>query len=114
MTTVLITGASKGIGLATSLVLARAGHTVHATMRNPARSELGHIAEKERLPIRISRMDVNDDASVRETITAIQAQRPIDILVNNAGIERTGSVEELPLSEIRAVMETNYFGAVRC
>ena len=36
------------------------------------------------------------------------------MLVNNAGVERSGSVEELPLAEIRAVMETNYFGALRC
>jgi NAD(P)-dependent dehydrogenase (short-subunit alcohol dehydrogenase family) len=39
---------------------------------------------------------------------------PIDVLVNNAGIERSGSVEELALAEFRAVMETNYFGALRC
>ncbi len=36
------------------------------------------------------------------------------MLVNNAGIEKAGSVEELPLDEFRAVMETNYFGAIRC
>jgi len=36
------------------------------------------------------------------------------VLVNNAGVERTGSVEELPLADFRAVMETNYFGAIRC
>jgi NAD(P)-dependent dehydrogenase (short-subunit alcohol dehydrogenase family) len=39
---------------------------------------------------------------------------PIDVLVNNAGIERTGSIEELPIAEFRAVMETNYFGVIRC
>jgi len=36
------------------------------------------------------------------------------VLVNNAGVERAGSIEELPLSEFRAVMETNYFGVLRC
>jgi NAD(P)-dependent dehydrogenase (short-subunit alcohol dehydrogenase family) len=36
------------------------------------------------------------------------------VLVNNAGIERAGSVEELPIAEFRAVMETNYFGVLRC
>jgi NAD(P)-dependent dehydrogenase (short-subunit alcohol dehydrogenase family) len=36
------------------------------------------------------------------------------VLVNNAGVEREGSVEELPLAEFRVVMETNYFGAIRC
>jgi NAD(P)-dependent dehydrogenase (short-subunit alcohol dehydrogenase family) len=39
---------------------------------------------------------------------------PIDVLVNNAGIERTGSVEEMPISDFRDVMETNCFGAIRC
>jgi len=48
MSSILITGASRGIGMATALVLARAGHTVHATMRNPASSpELMQIAEKK-------------------------------------------------------------------
>jgi NAD(P)-dependent dehydrogenase (short-subunit alcohol dehydrogenase family) len=40
--------------------------------------------------------------------------KQIDVLVNNAGIERHGSVEELPMEDFRATMETNYFGAVRC
>ena len=39
---------------------------------------------------------------------------PTDVLVNNAGIERAGFGEELPLAEFRAVMETNYFGVIRC
>jgi len=45
---------------------------------------------------------------------AVKRLGPIDVLVNNAGIERTGSVEEVSLAEFRAVMETNYFGAIRC
>jgi NAD(P)-dependent dehydrogenase (short-subunit alcohol dehydrogenase family) len=60
-------------------------------------------------------MDVDSDRSVSEGIAAIQNDHgPIDVLVNNAGVERAGSVEELPLSDFRAVMETNYFGAIRC
>ena len=116
MASVLITGTSSGLGLATALAFARAGHTVHATMRQPRGApELGELAAAERLPITISTMDVDSDASVRERIEQILSESgPIDALVNNAGIERTGSVEELPLSEFRAVMETNYFGAVRC
>jgi NAD(P)-dependent dehydrogenase (short-subunit alcohol dehydrogenase family) len=116
MATVLITGTSRGIGLETALTFARAGHTVAATMRNPERApELGRIAEREQLPISVFAMDVDDDASVRDAVRRIaEALGPIDVLVNNAGIERTGSVEELPLSEFRAVMETNYFGVIRC
>ena len=39
---------------------------------------------------------------------------PIDVLVNNAGIERFGAIEEVDISDLRAVMETNYFDSVRC
>jgi NAD(P)-dependent dehydrogenase (short-subunit alcohol dehydrogenase family) len=60
-------------------------------------------------------MDVDSDVSVRDTISAIQNQNgPLDILINNAGIVRSGSIEELPVSEFRALRETNYFGALRC
>ncbi len=116
MASVLITGTSKGIGMATALGLARSGHTVHATMRAPGSSpELGRIASAEKLPIRISTMDVDSDESVKQTIAAIQgSQGPIDVLVNNAGRARTGSIEELGLADFRAVMETNYFGSLRC
>jgi NAD(P)-dependent dehydrogenase (short-subunit alcohol dehydrogenase family) len=85
-------------------------------MRNPARlPELMDTAAKERLPIKISAMDVDSDSSVKAAVEAIyQDAGDIDVLVNNAGVERSGSVEELPLAEIRAVMETNYFGPLRC
>jgi NAD(P)-dependent dehydrogenase (short-subunit alcohol dehydrogenase family) len=116
MASVLITGTSTGIGLATALAFGRAGHKVYATMRNPDRApELAQTAATEKLPISISAMDVDSDASVKEGVGKIlQGVGPLDVLVNNAGIERTGSIEELPLAEFRAVMETNYFGAIRC
>src|SRR5215471_7652108 len=116
MSSVLITGTSRGIGLATALVFGRAGHTVFAAMRNPNRSpELAEMARKEQLPVRVLSMDVDSDASVHETVGQIQAQHgPLDILINNAGIVRSGSIEELPVSEFRVLMETNYFGALRC
>jgi len=102
--------------MATALAFGRAGHKVAATMRNPQRApELARITAQEKLPITISAMDVDSDASVKEGIGRIVKEGgPVDVLVNNAGIERTGSVEELPLAEFRAVMETNYFGAIRC
>lgn len=116
MASVLVTGASRGIGLATCLSLGRAGHRVFATMRHPVRSpELELTAEKEDLPITISAMDVDSNDSVRAAVGAIHDQNgPLSALVNNAGIERRGSVEELDLADFRAVMETNYFGPLRC
>ncbi len=116
MASVLVTGASRGIGKATCLGLARAGHRVFGTMRDPAKApELSAAAAAESLPIIVWSMDVDSDDSVRRGVAAIIAQHgPIDALVNNAGIERRGSIEELPLDEFRAVMETNYFGAIRC
>jgi NAD(P)-dependent dehydrogenase (short-subunit alcohol dehydrogenase family) len=115
MASVLITGTSKGIGFEAALAFGRAGHKVFATMRKPGQSpELAETAAREKLPITVSAMDVDSDASVTQGIAAILKSGPIDVLVNNAGIEKAGSVEELPLSEFRAVMETNYFGAIRC
>ena len=116
MATVLITGSSTGIGLATALAFGRAGHTVAAAMRNPARApELAKVAAREQLPITVFTMDVDSDASVVGSIAKIlETLGPIDVLVNNAGIERMGSVEQLPLADFRAVMETNYFGVIRC
>ena len=116
MAVVLITGTSSGIGLATALTLGRAGHKVYATMRNPTKApELGQTAAAEKLPIKISIMDVDSDSSVKEGIENIRKDAgQIDVLVNNAGVERSGSIEETPLAEFRAVMETNYFGVIRC
>jgi NAD(P)-dependent dehydrogenase (short-subunit alcohol dehydrogenase family) len=115
MASVLITGTSKGIGLEAALAFARAGHQVHATMRNPSQSPaLAETAAREKLPITISTMNVDSDESVSNAIAAIQKNGPIDVLVNNAGVEGVGPVEEFPLAKFRAVMETNYFGALRC
>jgi len=115
MATIVITGSSRGIGMATALLLARAGHSVIATMRDPARSpELGRISAREGLPVQIEAMDIDSDASVQACFAKVQSRARVDVLVNNAGIERMGSVEETPLADFRACMETNYFGALRC
>jgi NAD(P)-dependent dehydrogenase (short-subunit alcohol dehydrogenase family) len=82
-------------------------------MPNP--SQLPSLADgsaRENLPIKISAMDVDSDQSVSDAIAAILKDGPIDMLVNNAGIEAVGSVEEIPLSKFRAIMETNFFGAL--
>ncbi|HLW71605.1 MAG TPA: SDR family oxidoreductase [Candidatus Binataceae bacterium] len=116
MPVVLITGSSTGIGLATAVAFGRAKHEVYATMRRPqATPELAAIARSEKLPIKILPMDVDDDQSVNDTIANVLAEAgQVDALVNNAGIHASGAIEEIPLSDFRRVMETNYFGALRC
>ena len=69
MASVLVTGASRGIGLATCVSLGRAGHRVFGTMRDPEGApELARVAEEESLPITVSSLDVNSDDSVREGV----------------------------------------------
>ena len=116
MAIALVTGTSSGIGLATAVALARAGHTVAATMRNlDGGAEIRKIIAQEKLPITLTALDVDDDASVRDAFAKVVALHgPIDILVNNAGVPGGGSVEETPLAVFRQVMETNFFGALHC
>ena len=116
MAIVLVTGTSSGIGLATAVTLARAGHNVIATMRNlNGAGELEKIVSAEKLSVTITSLNVDDDASVDSAINQVIAENGrIDVLVNNAGIGGGGPVEETPLTEFREKMETNFFGALRC
>lgn len=116
MAVILITGSSTGIGFAAAETLAKNGHTIYATMRNPQRSpELQQLADEEKLPITILPMDVIDEQSVQNAIGIVFTKEGhIDVLVNNAGIASWGAVEELPMEAFRTDMETNYFGAIRC
>ena len=112
----VVTGSNSGIGLATAVALARASHNVVAAMRNLDRgAEIRKIAEGEKLPIHLARLDVDDDASVRDAFSGVVARHgPVDVLVNNAGVPGGGPVEETTIDEFRQVMETNFFGGLRC
>ncbi|GGW22452.1 SDR family oxidoreductase [Arenibacter certesii] len=116
MKTALITGTSNGIGLETALSFGRAGYKVFATMRYPKMAHhFRDIISKESLDITIHKMDVDSSDSVKKCIKPIlEDLGTLDVLVNNAGVERHGSVEELTVSDFRTVMETNYFGVLRC
>ena len=116
MKSVIITGANRGIGLETALIFGRSGYNVYATMRNPQSAiELKQKIRDENLPISILVMDVDLDKSVHDAFQKILKQNDqLDVLVNNAGIERHGAIEEMDLSVFKDVMETNYFGAIRC
>ena len=116
MKTAVITGANRGIGLDTTLAFARAGYKVYATMRNTEQAlALKEVIKNESLSISLHQMDVDNDASVIDCLNDIQDEcGALDVIVNNAGIERHGAIEEMDLSIFKDVMETNYFGVVRC
>jgi uncharacterized repeat protein (TIGR03843 family) len=87
---VVITGTSSGFGKITAKHLARAGHTVFATMRGvsgknaPAADELRTFAASEKVALHVLELDVTDDASVADAVARIEAVGPIDVVINNA------------------------------
>ena len=111
----LVTGSSSGIGLETSLLLARNGFFTYATMRNPDKSnKISGLKQKERLPLEVLKLDVTDDKSVKEAIKKVaNEQERIDVLVNNAGYGLVGPLEELSIQEFKEQFETNVFGVIR-
>jgi NAD(P)-dependent dehydrogenase (short-subunit alcohol dehydrogenase family) len=70
---------------------------------------------KEKLRINVVKLDVDNDNSVEDTFKQILSEKgQIDVLVNNAGIGARGYIEEAPIAVFRQVMETNFFGSLRC
>lgn len=113
--TVLITGASSGIGKATALHLAERGYDVIGTSRIAARLA-GLEAEASARGLRMSgvEMDINSDGGVAEVMARlIDEHEGIDALVNNAGYGLWGPVELLSVDELKAQFETNFFATVR-
>ncbi len=113
----IVTGSSSGIGLETSLTLARKGFYTYATMRKVEEEKsrpLIDAAKNENLTLQVTELDVNNDESVANAIDTIVDERMrIDVLVNNAGYALGGALEETSMDEIKAQFETNFFGAVR-
>lgn len=111
----LITGCSSGIGYETSILLAKNGFRTYATMRNTDKGDkLKEIAEKENLDLKIIKLDVTDDYSIKNAINEIvQETNRIDVLVNNAGNNIAGAVEDLSIEEFKEQFETNFFGLIR-
>lgn len=109
---VLITGSSSGFGLLTAVRLARRGHRVFATMRNlDKKGPLLEEAARRGVAVEILPLDVTSIESVENAVFQIQEQcGRIDVLVNNAGYAMGGAFEDLTEEDIRAQLETNFFG----
>lgn len=102
---VLITGASSGIGKAIGEFLHHKGFVVYGTSRNPDKitnSVFPLIA-----------LDVRNSESIQAAfVNVIAISGRLDVLINNAGVGITGPLEEIPLSEIKANFDTNFFGPI--
>lgn len=116
--TILITGASKGIGLLTAQALAAKGHQVFASMRDMT-TKNKNVADSLRsfseqisgqiIPIEL---DVTSEQSANSAITNIEADQPIDVLINNAGVMPVGLTEAYTLSQVKDYFDVNFYGIV--
>ncbi len=100
--TVLITGASKGIGKAIAEYLVQKDYYVYGTSRNPASINGSNN-------INYVELDLSDRKSIDECARKVGE---IDILVNNAGIVHLGPVEDIPYEKFKEIFEINFFGIV--
>ena len=109
--TIVVTGASSGIGKATARLFADKGWNVVATMRNPA-------AEKdlvESAKFKLIALDVQDPASVRAAVKAATAAfGKVDVWLNNAGYGAFGPVEAGTREQVQRQFDVNFFGLIEC
>lgn len=113
--TVLITGATDGLGKAAALLLAGRGYRVFAAGRSAEkRAQLDALAREKKLPLETLEMDVCDDASVQKAVALVyQKSATIDVLINNAGLAYVATVEDMAMEDWRRQFETNFFGVIR-
>ncbi|WP_456450328.1 SDR family oxidoreductase [Hydrogenimonas sp.] len=103
--TLLVTGASSGMGRATAVLFAHRGFRVYAATRRPDR--LADIASNRLIPLA---MEITDPSSVAEAVASIG---DVDVLVNNAGYGLVSAVEHLDETQMREQFEVNLFGLLR-
>lgn len=103
----LVTGASSGIGKATTLALSGAGFQVIGTSRNTSRVTPGD-------GVTFLDLDVTSDESVANVVgQVIERFGRIDVLVNNAGVGTSGAAEEVSVAQAQSVFDVNVFGLMR-
>lgn len=117
---VLITGTSSGIGRLAAETVARAGHTVYASMRETASrnremaESLAKLAAAESLQLRVIDLDVTQTESVNEAVhTVLQEAGRLDVVVNNAGHMAIGITEAFSEAQAEEQMNVNFLGPVR-
>jgi len=112
---VLITGATDGLGKATALLLAQRGYRVFAAGRSAEkRAQFDALAREKKLALETLELDVCDDASVQRAVASVLAKAgAIDVLFNNAGVNFSAAVEDLRMEDWRRQFETNFFGVLR-
>jgi NAD(P)-dependent dehydrogenase (short-subunit alcohol dehydrogenase family) len=107
--TILITGASSGIGKATASYFAERDWNVVATMRKPADG-----AELASHNVLVTRLDVLDEASIKSAVDEANARfGNVDVLLNNAGYGAYGALEATPDDVIRRQFDVNLFGLIK-
>ncbi|MBJ8005200.1 SDR family oxidoreductase [Bacillus cereus] len=111
----VITGASSGFGLLTTLELAKKNYLVIATMRN-LEKQVDLISQATKLNlqqnIKVQQLDVTDQSSIHNFQLFLKDMNRVDLLINNAGYATGGFVEEIPVEEYRKQFKTNLFGAI--
>src|SRR6202030_4624556 len=108
---VLITGATDGLGRALALLLAERQYRVFAAGRSREKlAQLDALAREKNLPLESIALDVCSDDSVERAVTQVLARAgDLDVLVNNAGVNYSAAVEDLSMQDWRAQFETNVF-----
>ncbi|HXP00494.1 MAG TPA: SDR family oxidoreductase [Luteibacter sp.] len=117
---ILITGASSGFGRITAEALARAGHTVYASMRDVAgrnagnAKEMADLSAAEKIDLRALELDVQSDASAEAAVQAIiKESGRIDVLVHNAGHMMFGPAEAFTPEQFAQQYDVNVLGTQR-
>ena len=115
--TVIITGASSGIGKALAYEFAKNGYNISICARRMDRLETisKDIISKYNCEVITSKTDVSKEEDCKKLIDkTIEKLDRIDVLVNNAGISQRALFEELDLNDFRRIIDINYWGTVMC